>query len=89
MPWKFTLMYDLSESAIADDLRKSPQISRVILWERFDDPPTKAMPDPVAKSLGADWRPTAENVFPCRVHWNWQELYTLRRREYVRQGSKR
>jgi hypothetical protein len=82
-PWKFTLAIDEFPRQIAEDLQKSPKISRVILWERMEKGP-EAPSDRVAALLGPGWKCIHENTFSGRFHWDWQELYTLRRREYVR-----
>ena len=83
-PWKFTFALNDSPKDIVEDLKKSPRITRVILWER-DEMSAKAPSDRVAALLGPGWTCIHENTFTGRVHWDWQELYTLRRREYVRQ----
>jgi hypothetical protein len=85
-PWKFTFAIDESPKQIAADLQNSPQISRVILWERMETG-TEAPSDHIAALMGPAWKCIHENTFTGRVHWDWQELYTLRRREYVKQQA--
>ena len=84
-PWNFTFAIDESPQAVAADVRKSPQATRVILWERLDDAAGHdAWSDRVAAQLGGGWRCVHANAFVGRIHWTWQELHTLRRTELVK-----
>ena len=71
-------------TSIAHDLKTHPQTQRIIMWDRL--PPPKpgvnldAFPD--AAHLGGNWKMVSEQRFVGRMHWVWQELYTLRRRVY-------
>ncbi|MFI5380365.1 MAG: hypothetical protein ACHRHE_13785 [Tepidisphaerales bacterium] len=41
-------------------------------------------PDPLLDLLGAGWKRLDDRWFQVRYHWNWSEIYAVRRREYVR-----
>lgn len=40
--------------------------------------------DTLIDALGPQWKAKSEFYIPVLYHWNWSELYTARRREYVR-----
>ena len=83
-PWKFKFNVDESPKEIAADLKVSVGISRVIFWEQVEKPSTEGTSDRVAALLGSGWKQTDEQIFYGRVHWYWQDLYAVRRREFVR-----
>ncbi|HSV15683.1 MAG TPA: glycosyltransferase family 39 protein [Tepidisphaeraceae bacterium] len=67
---------------IADEVRKNPQLKRVIVWE---DNPFEAPHD--ADELGPmlpGWRLASDTWYPVRTYWEWQERWNFRRVEYVR-----
>jgi hypothetical protein len=72
---------------VARDVEQSKQLRRVIVWEHFEP---DHLPPPGGDEILAKleppggWRLVKENLYPVRVHWTWQHLYTSRRREYVR-----
>jgi 4-amino-4-deoxy-L-arabinose transferase-like glycosyltransferase len=84
-PWKFIFTIDEPPRQIAEDLKRHPEIKRLIIWEQANRPGAETIVDRTIALLGPDWRHIHENVFHGRVHWTWENLYTLRRREYVRQ----
>jgi hypothetical protein len=43
--------------------------------------------DTLIESLGDGWKGEGQWYFPVYFHWNWSEIYTLRRREYTRVTS--
>ena len=73
-------------SYVASDVRRSPGLTRVIVWEKYwdGDPPAE---DPLLPMLGQGWErvgtPTDYNV---RFHWTWADLYVYRRTEYARKS---
>jgi 4-amino-4-deoxy-L-arabinose transferase-like glycosyltransferase len=83
-PWKFTFALDEPPRHIADDLKQHPRIKHLIIWEQINRPGVETIADRLAILLGPEWHETHENLFDGRVHWTWENLYTLRRREYVR-----
>jgi hypothetical protein len=79
---------NVSPQFITNDLKKSPQVERIIVWDKV--PAGWADPnagDRVRKALGFSWRKMDERTFVVWDHWTWQEYYTARRREYVRLTS--
>lgn len=80
----------LSPSTVAGDVRANTQIKRVIVWDKvYDAPATTSAPGPQTdaylSALGAGWKRVGEaEDFAVRFHWEWRELYTFRRTEYVR-----
>ncbi len=38
-------------------------------------------------ALGPEWKPAGKpEIFYGRMHWNWQDPYIVRRREFVRES---
>lgn len=76
---------NVSPQYISNDLKKSPQLTRIIVWDKINagwaDVNTE---DRVRKALGSSWRFVGEKKYTAWDHWTWQELFTARRREYVR-----
>jgi hypothetical protein len=59
-----------------------PQINRTIqTLEASINAPEK---DPILGALGVTWQLRSEDFYIVRFHWNDSELYTQRRREYVK-----
>ena len=83
-PWQFKFNIDESPKEVAADLKQSAGISRAIFWEQVDKPSTEGTSDRVAALLGSGWKQTNEQIFHGRVHWYWQDLYVVRRREFVK-----
>jgi hypothetical protein len=82
-PWVYP-----SPMSVATNVSRNPQLRRVITWERIDPgKPDLNATDRLEPLLGAEWKRVSERVRPARDHWTWRELYTLRRREYVRVGG--
>jgi hypothetical protein len=79
-----TVRQQTSPYAIAADLRRSPAVNKIIIWERFAEKPDPNNPDLVLNQLGSSWQKQSEEFFPVRFHWNWSELYIARRRIYVK-----
>jgi hypothetical protein len=81
--WTFPI--GLNPRPIAAELNKDLRFRRLVTWDRID--PGKRdvnFDDPVIKALGSNWRRISSDNFSARDHWTWRNLYTLRRREYVR-----
>jgi hypothetical protein len=76
----------LDESSIAAEVRRSPGLKRVIVWEKyFDAMPPLADRDPLLPLRGAGWQRAGEpRDHHVRFHWTWADLYVYRRSEYVR-----
>lgn len=76
-----------SNQIIAYDARRNPELTRIIVWDRLNQPPAAGAAQPadtLLVSLGPAWQRSSEAFIPVRYHWNWSDLYTARRREYIR-----
>jgi hypothetical protein len=40
--------------------------------------------DKVLDALGPDWKRESDELFYARDHWTWKEMFTCRRRVYVK-----
>jgi hypothetical protein len=69
---------------VFNDAKKTPGLTRLIVWEDFT--PKQPVPgdDPVLQRLGDPWKRADEQLFYVRDHWTWRNLLTLRRRVYER-----
>jgi hypothetical protein len=85
-----------NDRALASEVHANPAVERIIIWERFAADPKESRrpsttgsepPDSVLTALGPDWRRKSETIRTVYYHWNWSELYTMRRREYVKNPS--
>src|SRR3954451_16741777 len=72
---------------IVRDLRRSPEIDRLIVWGRIDRSTTAADDNPLKRQLndnpGGTRRHADKTLYPARDHWVWQDLFPCRRREYA------
>jgi hypothetical protein len=77
---------DYSGPGSAVSAARSPDVNRIIVWERMRErPDPKDMEkDDVLTALGSGWKKLSDGFYPVRYHWNWSELYISRRREYTR-----
>jgi len=74
-----------SPRLIAGDVKKLPEIQRVVTWDRYGQRrPDAPVRDPIAAALGPGWRLISDDGFAARDHWTWRKKYELRRREYAR-----
>ena len=73
---------DSSPVKISGDIQSSPEIERVIAWDRLAIGESEPNEDEVLTALGPGWERVSVQIFPVRYHWNWSRLYTLRRSEY-------
>src|SRR5262249_12449474 len=81
----FTRYADVRPSAIEYDLKRNPQINRIVVWDRIDSYRVdQYASDPLKSLLAQDWRRVDETIYPARDHWTWEELFRCRRREYVK-----
>ena len=82
------LRVDDPSSAIAADLKLHPQTTRVIFWERRPAPRPGSKSDvEIPLELGPQWKPVSDQSFYGRMHWVWQDLYVVHRREYAKQTA--
>ena len=68
---------------VALDARRSPQVRRIIVWDKFFDE-TVEHKDRLESLLGPNWKIASEQNYNVRFHWNWSDLYVYRRTEYVK-----
>ena len=79
-------------NSIPADLRRSPQITRIIVW---DNTPRTAAAAAAARSdndraqslLGDGWKRVDEQLYPVRDHWTWRQMIHVRRRVYERRPA--
>ncbi|CAN5574565.1 hypothetical protein BH09PLA1_BH09PLA1_03090 [soil metagenome] len=76
--------YTSSATSIKTDVAKKPELSRLIVWDSFDTNKGDSS-DKTLAALGTGWqREGADELFYARDHWTWRDLFTIRRRVYVR-----
>jgi hypothetical protein len=68
---------------VANDVKRSPNLRRLITWEPIHKDQADA-PSRVLPLLGPGWELVRTDDYPVYLHWNWQYVQTLRRREYSR-----
>jgi hypothetical protein len=74
-----------TSAALGFDLRRSTQLTHIVVWSKIDRGTADLFTDEVLRAqLGSDWRKTSDQMFSGFDHWTWQKLYQIRRREYVR-----
>jgi MFS family permease len=66
-------------AAAADD----PQARTLLVWDGIEIDQTPAQEDMLPR-LGKQWHQESEDLYPVRCFWDWGQLYTNRRRVYVR-----
>jgi hypothetical protein len=69
---------------VFNDVKKTPRLTRLIVWEDFTPRQTMTADDAVLQRLGDPWTRADEQIFCVRDHWTWRNLLTLRRRVYER-----
>jgi 4-amino-4-deoxy-L-arabinose transferase-like glycosyltransferase len=82
-PWNFKFAVDEAPQRIADELKSSPAVNRAIIWEALEESRSSTS-DSVTELIGPGWKRVDEKIFHGRFHWTWEDLYTVRRREYRR-----
>jgi hypothetical protein len=77
------------EPFIASDASRNPQLKRIVVWDKLDGGGRAPidMNDKLGERLGTTWKRASEELYRVRDHWTWRELFTVRRREYVRLSS--
>jgi hypothetical protein len=70
-------------NAIKRDLTTSPKLSKLIVWDSLL-PKKLDLTDKVLDMLGPDWKRESDEVFYARDHWTWKDMFTVRRRVYVK-----
>jgi hypothetical protein len=82
---QFHIVSVLAPLYIRIDLQRSPNVDRIVTWEKISPHFADAnLDDPLPSQLGAGWKRTSEQMFSAYDHWTWQLYYQVRRREYVR-----
>jgi hypothetical protein len=82
---RFRYWSNTNAQFIASDVKKNPQLNRIVVWDkinRYGTDYNKA--DRLKGQLGGDWVRVDETVFDVRDHWTWMDMFKARRREYVR-----
>lgn len=72
---------------VAAEVAAQPRLRRLIVWDLLI-PGDAESPDALLRQLGPEWKKAAETHFPVRYTWNWSDVYTLRRCEYLRSHVK-
>ena len=87
------LLAGTSPWVVRKELDASPQVRRVVLWEKFNQrvPPEEeagvVSDSALLESLGPGWKRTDERWYHVYINANWQWRYAYRRREYVRSDT--
>jgi hypothetical protein len=76
----------VSPALVAADVRRSPQLRRVVVWEVISRRGGGGAGDSdrMVEALGPGWARVSQSLHPVRLHWNWSDLYTYRRSEYAK-----
>ena len=82
---QFGSIVNRTPPSIVRDLKNSPQIKHIIVWDKMEvgRVDTNAE-DSVKAQLGKTWKRVDERTFSAFDHWTWQKLYEVRRREYAK-----
>lgn len=80
---KYSIPQQQDPKDIAKDLRRFPQISRVVVWKNLLDD-TSDTSEQLLALLGSQWMMTDEEYFQARDHWTGRLNDLVRRRVYVR-----
>ena len=78
----FVFRNSYEDSAIADDVSRTPLLTHVIVWEEFESPPLENT-DTLLPLLPG-WNIQSEKWYPVRTYWDWQRMSYYRRRDYIR-----
>jgi hypothetical protein len=70
-------------SAVKRDVQQSPKLAKLIVWESLD-PKKIDLTDKVLDALGPEWKRESDELLCARDHWTWKEMFTCRRRVYVK-----
>jgi hypothetical protein len=73
-----------SRGFVVQSLRRSPEVTRAVVWDRLSPGQTDPLIDRLGKDLGEEWSLVSTQVQPVRDHWTHRELFVTRRREYAR-----
>jgi hypothetical protein len=74
----------VSPAMVAADVRRNPDLRRIVVWEVITRTGAQNAPDRILESLGSGWTRVSRSDHHVRLHWNWSDLYTYRRSEYAR-----
>jgi hypothetical protein len=88
--FKNRCIYNPSVSAekIRTDMAVSPQVNRVIVWEMaHPNLPGFLFPDSAARGLGQGWHVVSDEAIVTHWYWTWADVWSMRRREFVRTGA--
>jgi hypothetical protein len=86
----YELRHNVEPDQVRSDLRRAPQVDRVIIWSQLIDIGNRGEHQPLTfdpfRSALPGWRLASEDVYTVRVIWDWREYWKWVRREYVRTG---
>ena len=79
----FPLRMQSDPFSVSAAVSDTPQARRLFVWDGLEtnQPPG---PEDILPHLGKQWRQESQNLYPVRSYWDWGQLYTNRRRVYVR-----
>ncbi len=78
---------DVEMDQVRRGLQNRPQLSRIIVWERFDALATPPDADPLLEQFGDQIERASERVYRTHQLWTWRPGDVYRRREYLRKAS--
>jgi hypothetical protein len=82
-PVPFVLRNYGGERAV-DELRRSPKLTRIVLWENYSFDADHKEPDPLHGKLPAGWHLVSDRWYPVWTFWEWQQQWNYRRTEYAK-----
>ena len=82
-PLPFVLRNYGGERAV-DELRRSPKLTRIVLWENYSFDADHKEPDPLHGILPAGWQVVSDRWYPVWTFWEWQQQWNYRRTEYAK-----
>jgi hypothetical protein len=80
-------MRPATREAIERELKSSPGVQRVIVWDRLDERSTPVTDRTVLDAAGPGWSLAEQTVSRRRQGVTWREVMVLRRRVFVRQAA--
>ena len=79
----FPLRLQSDPFTVASTVSDNPQARRLLVWDGLETDQSPGDEDLLPR-LGKQWRQESQDLYPVRCFWDWGQLYTNRRRVYVR-----